>query len=47
MLSYKMNHSFYIGTLPNLKLRLALFPLHGFSLYRMEEKSIHFVYNLG
>ena len=34
MLSYKMNHSFHMGTLPNLKLRLPLFPSWELSLYR-------------
>lgn len=29
-----MDHSFHKGTLPNLKLKLALFTLHDFTLYR-------------
>lgn len=33
LLTCKMDHSFHRGISPNLKLRLALFPLHKFSSY--------------
>lgn len=41
LLTYKMNRSFHMGLLPNLKLRLALFPLREFSLCK--RKSTHFI----